>query len=130
MSHHDPLVRVLHMRDYAREAIDLLGAKSLEELQQDRTLQLALRHLVEIVGEASTRIGNDFKQQHPKVPWSNAAAMRNRLIHGYDVVNITIVYNTVRDHLPSLCEQLVELLATSDVEAPTLPPPLGESEAS
>jgi uncharacterized protein with HEPN domain len=81
MSHHDPLVRVRHMRDYAREAIDLLGSKTFDELQQDRTLELALRHLVEIVGEASSRIGADFKRRHPDMPWTKAAAMRNKLIH-------------------------------------------------
>jgi uncharacterized protein with HEPN domain len=130
MSHHEPLVRVRHMRDYAREAIDLLASKTLEELQHDRTLQLALRHLVEIIGEASTRIGSDFKLQHPTVPWSKAAAMRNRLIHGYEDVDISIVYNTVRDHLPKLHEQLVELLATSDVGPPPLPRSLREDGAN
>jgi uncharacterized protein with HEPN domain len=126
MSHHDPLIRVQHMRDYAREAIDLLGSKTFEELQRDRILELALRHLVEIVGEASSRIGADFRQRHPDVPWSKAAAMRNKLIHGYEIVDISIVYNTVRDHLPALCEQLTILLATSDVLPPQLPPPLSE----
>jgi uncharacterized protein with HEPN domain len=126
MSHHDPLVRVLHMRDYALEAIELLGSKTLEELQEDRTLQLALLQLIEIIGEASTRIGKDFKQQHPSVPWSQAAAMRNRLIHGYDAVNIPIVFNTVRTHLPPLYEQLQELLGSGDIESPPLPPSLAE----
>jgi uncharacterized protein with HEPN domain len=130
MSHHDPLVRVLHMRDYSREAIDLLGSKTLDELQKDRTLQLALLQLIEIIGEASTRISQDFKQQHPSVPWSKAAAMRNRLIHGYDAVNIPIVFNTIRTHLPPLLEQLEQLLVSGEVQSPPLPPPLGEEEAS
>ncbi|MCC6493841.1 MAG: DUF86 domain-containing protein [Pirellulales bacterium] len=119
------------MRDYAREAIDLLGSKTLEELQQERILRLALRHLVEIVGEASSRVDSDFKRLHPNVPWSKAAAMRHKLIHGYDAVNISIVYNTVRDHLPALLDQVVELLAaTEDIDASVRPPPLTEGEAN
>ena len=52
--------------------------------------------------------------------------MRNKLIHGYDIVDISIVYNTVRDHLPALCEQLANLLATTEVNPPQLPPPLSQ----
>ncbi len=110
MSRHDPLVRVRHMRDYSLEAIELLGAKSMDELRADRTLQLALVQLVEIVGEASKQAGAEFRQAHPKLPWSKAAGMRDKLIHGYDVIDIAIVYRTVKDDLPALIEQLDELL--------------------
>jgi uncharacterized protein with HEPN domain len=36
--------------------------------------------------------------------------MRNRLIHGYDSVDLDILWETVRDHLPPLVEQLDALL--------------------
>jgi hypothetical protein len=39
MSRHDPLLRVRHMRDHAREAVELLAGKSLDEVNADRTLQ-------------------------------------------------------------------------------------------
>ena len=53
MTRHDPTIRIKHMRDHAREAIDLLGNKSVNELRSDRLLQLALVQLIEIVGEAA-----------------------------------------------------------------------------
>lgn len=42
MTQHDPQIRMKHMRDHAREAIELLDGKTLDELRQDRVLQLAL----------------------------------------------------------------------------------------
>jgi uncharacterized protein with HEPN domain len=110
MSRHDPLVRVRHMRDYSQEAIDLLGDKSLEELHADRVLQLALAQLIEIVGEASKQVGADFRQAHPELPWSKAAGMRDRLIHGYDLIDIAIVYKTVKENLPALIQQIEQLI--------------------
>jgi len=111
MSRHDPLIRVRHMRDHSREAIDLLGEMTLDDLLHDRTLQLALVRLVEIVGEASTRVAGEVKDQHPAVPWRDIAGMRNKLIHEYEYVDVTIVYNTVRHDLPPLIALLDEVLA-------------------
>lgn len=110
MSRHDPLLRLRHMRDHAREAVDLLGSATVEEVIGDRTLQLALTRLVEIIGEAATRVAPQLRSQYPRVAWREAAAMRNKLIHDYDYVDVEVVYHTVRRDLPTLIEQLDEML--------------------
>jgi uncharacterized protein with HEPN domain len=106
MTQHDPLVSVRHMRDHAAEAIAMLGGRTAEELHSDRMLQLALVQLIEIVGEAASRTPDDFRLQHPQVPWRLAADMRNKLIHGYDLIEYTIVHDTVKLDLPPLVELL------------------------
>jgi uncharacterized protein with HEPN domain len=106
MTRHDPLIRARHMRDHAAEAIALLGDRTLEQLRDDRMLQLALVQLIEIVGEAASRVPDVFRNLHPDVPWRLAADMRNKLIHGYDVIEYEIVFDTVTDDLPLLVAQL------------------------
>ncbi len=110
MTQHDPLVRVRHMRDYAREAVELLGSKSLDDLRGDRTLQLALVQCIEVIGEASSRVDPAIKSRHPTIEWREAAAMRHKLIHGYDTIRFEVVYDTVRDDLPLLIDQLNTVL--------------------
>jgi len=110
MTLHDPQLYLLHMRDHAQEAIDMLGEKTLDEVKHSRMLQLALIQLIEIVGEAASRVPNAIRVKHPTMPWQSAAGMRNKLIHGYDVVEFEIVYDTVRDDLPLLIEQLDAIL--------------------
>ena len=56
MSRHLPKASFLDMSLYAREAVELLGGASLEELEGNRERQLALTQLVEIIGEAANRI--------------------------------------------------------------------------
>lgn len=111
MSRHDPLVRVAHMRDYAAEAIELLGGRSVEDLAQDRVLQLALVRLVEVIGEAASKVPADFREKHPDVPWREAVAMRNLLVHGYDIIEHQILWETITSDLPPLVEQLRKTLA-------------------
>jgi uncharacterized protein with HEPN domain len=110
MTLHDPLIRLKHMRDHAREAIDLLGDKTLDELRQDRVLQLALVQLIEILGEAASRVSSETRAAYPSVPWQRAADMRNKLIHGYDIIELAVVYDTVKDDLPPLVEQLESIV--------------------
>ena len=110
MTQHDPEVRIRHMRDHAQEAIDMLGHTTLEQLRDDRKLQLALVQLIEIVGEAAMRIPDDVRRSSPADRWQLAADMRNKLIHGYDVIEFSIVFDTVKDDLPALVQQLDAIL--------------------
>jgi uncharacterized protein with HEPN domain len=106
MTQHDPLVSVRHMRDHASEAIAMLGNCTTDELHGDRMLQLALVKLIEIIGEAASRVPEEFRANHPKIPWRLAADMRNKLIHGYDSIEYSIVFDTVKLELPMLVTQL------------------------
>jgi uncharacterized protein with HEPN domain len=110
MTQHDPRFRVQHMLDNAREAVDLLGDRSLEALHADRVLQLALVTLVQVIGEASSRVPKDLREAHPEVEWGKAIGMRHRLVHGYDMIDFDIVYDTVRDNLTELIKQLERML--------------------
>jgi uncharacterized protein with HEPN domain len=111
MTQHDPEIRIRHMRDHAQEAVEMLGNATLEELRNDRMLQLALVQLIEIVGEAASRIPDAVRNMHPSVPWQLAADMRNKLIHGYDVIEYAIVYDTVKHDLPALVQHLDAILS-------------------
>jgi uncharacterized protein with HEPN domain len=110
MTQHDPLIRIRHMRDHALEAVQMLGSSTLDDLRNDRKPQLALVQLIEIVGEAASRIDDDLRDAHSDIPWQLAADMRNKLIHGYDVIEYGIVYDTVKDDLPMIVRQLNTIL--------------------
>jgi uncharacterized protein with HEPN domain len=93
-----------------REAIDTLATKSLDDLRDNRMLQLALVQLIAIVGEAASRVSTDIRDAHPTIPWQLAADMRNKLIYGYDVIEYAIVFDTVRLDLPMLVKELDAIL--------------------
>lgn len=106
MTQHDDLVRLKHIRDHAGEAVSLLRGKSRSDLEKDHILHLALTRLVEIIGEASTKVSNEFKKQHKEIPWQQMKGMRNRLIHDYDNVDLNVLWNAVQFNLPELLDKL------------------------
>ena len=112
MSRRDPRLALTHMLNHAREAIQLAESTSRKRLDQDRTTNLALMRLLEIVGEAATRVPEEVRAQIPDVPWAEIVALRNRLIHGYDEINLDIVWRILTDDLPHLALDLETALET------------------
>ena len=112
MTRHDPLVRVRHMLDHTKEAAAMARGRSRTDLDTDRQLNLSLVRLLEIVGEASARIPEDFRQRYQQVPWQDIADLRNRLIHGYDNVNFDVLWAIIEKDLPPLIDQLEKIIAS------------------
>ncbi len=106
MSKRDDRVSLVDMRNYAEEAVNLLGEARLIDLTEDRVMELALRKLVEIVGEAANRVSEKTRQSQQTIPWSQIIGMRNRLVHGYDDISLERLWDTIKDELPPLIEQL------------------------
>lgn len=110
MPQHDPQVRLRHMLDYAREAITMMTGKTRADLDTDRILGLATLRCLEIIGEAASRIPESVRQQHPQITWAQIIGMRNRLVHGYDLVDYDIIWNTVTEDLPPLITELEKIV--------------------
>lgn len=64
-----------------------------------------------VIGEAVRHLSVKLKQEHPRIPWREIAAFRNRLIHEYFKVRWTEVWRVVEDELPALQKQVSKLLA-------------------
>jgi uncharacterized protein with HEPN domain len=99
------------MPAYAKEAIDLVGGRDGVALAADRMRFLAATRTVEVVGEAASQTPSDVRAALPIIPFSQAADMRNRLIHGYGYVSADILVNTVRQDFPGLVAALEAALA-------------------
>jgi uncharacterized protein with HEPN domain len=100
------LVRLRHMVDAAREAVDFAQNKTRDDLDSDRMLLLSLTKLIEIIGEAANKISVETKNNHPEVDWPSIIGMRNKLSHGYFDIDNDIVWATITDDLPPLIETL------------------------
>jgi uncharacterized protein with HEPN domain len=112
MSQHDDTVSLRQMLDHLEEAVALAQGRTREDLESDRVFFLVLLKLVEIVGEAATRVSQATQAAHPEIPWREIIGTRNRLIHGYDAVDYAILWEIVATDFPSLAAQIRELLVT------------------
>jgi len=90
------------MLDHAREAVSMARGRMRGDLDSDRSLNLSLTRLLEVVGEAASRVSKEEQSACPNIPWSQIVSMRNRLIHGYDAVDFDVLWEIVTQDLPPL----------------------------
>jgi len=107
------VVRLRHMLDAARKAIEFTQGRSRSDLDADEMLNLALIRLLEVIGEAAKSVSLDCCQSYPEIPWKQIAGTRDRLIHGYFDVDMDIVWEIVTADLPSLVVELEQIIPVS-----------------
>lgn len=113
------MTKALRVPDYlghilkAIERIDRYTA-DMDEVAflNSELVQDAVIRNIEIIGEASNNIqcvDPEFAAQHDDIPWLVMYTMRNRVSHGYDKVDLEIVWKTIQSDLPSLYAQIQNL---------------------
>ncbi len=70
----------------------------------------AVLYQLTVMGEAVKRLSVEFRQRHAEIPWSLIAGMRDKLIHGYDLVDWDEVWKTAKEDVPEVLSQVEALL--------------------
>ena len=61
---------------------------------------------IEILGEASKNISEDLKRKYPEIEWREIARTRDKIIHFYFGVDLSIVWDITKVDIPFLIEKL------------------------
>jgi len=80
----------------------------------DSLIQDAVIRNLEVIGEASRRVGAEYQAAHPEIPWREMAGLRNILIHDYESVNLEKIWQVVEKELPSVKGALEKILPPLD----------------
>lgn len=94
------------MLRYSEVAIRLLGSADASEFSRDERINFAVRHALQIVGEAASRVSRQGRAEFPGIPWKKVVGMRHHLVHAYRQVRAEIVVRTVTEDLPGLVATL------------------------
>jgi len=96
----DDTIRLRHMLDAARQAVEFAQGRSRADLDRAPMLMLSLVKLIEIVGEAANQVSETTREQLSAIPWADIVGMRNRLVHAYFDINLEILWQTTQHDLP------------------------------
>lgn len=106
-----------HILEATRQACVYVEGLSKEDFLGDKRTQQAVILNIIIIGEAATKLLQNFGtflDRHPDVPWRSMKGMRNRIAHGYFEINLDVVWDTMQTALPQLLERLPAIRMDAD----------------
>ena len=95
------------------EAIDrieqYISGMSYDIFSNDRkTVDAVVRNL-EIIGEASNRLPDDFKDKHTQIEWYKVVGLRRRIVHEYFGIDLKIVWQILQKDLPAFRDEISKI---------------------
>ena len=102
--------RLEHMLQAIERICRYTKGKNFEDFIADDMMYYAVVKNIEILGEASNRLTEEFRQAHPKTPWKQVNGMRNYIVHEYFQVDNNVVWDVITNDLPVLEQQIKEYL--------------------
>ena len=85
------------------------GLDELDFTQDAKTQSAVIQKLI-IIGEAAARLPQDFKDRYPQIEWRDVIAFRNILVHAYFSINLTIIWQTVQHEVPTLRQEIIQII--------------------
>jgi uncharacterized protein with HEPN domain len=108
---HDPRKYLCDMQDRALFVAEVLKDRVREDLDDDRIIRCAVERELISLGEALNqlhRLAPEIAEQIER--WKDIIGFRHILVHGYDIMDMDVVWDIVRDDIPLLLEQLDAML--------------------
>ena len=98
------------MLDAALTVHEFTANVRFDSYNRNRMLQFAVERAIEIIGEAARNISDEFKQNHPEIPWRGIIAQRNVIAHEYGEIKQERIWIVVTKHIPELIINLKNLI--------------------
>ncbi len=101
---------LLDMLVAAHKALAFTAELTYSQFVRSELHQNAILKVLEIVGEAASRVSDDTRQAHPDISWQQIVGLRNRIVHAYFEIDLDVVWRIVQEDLPGLIAQLEPLV--------------------
>lgn len=83
--------------------------KTRDEIEYDPLLMDSIMFRLIQIAENNEKLTTEFKMKNSDVPWKAIKGMRNKIVHDYGFIDITIVYDTITNSIPALYEKLKQI---------------------
>ena len=94
--------RLGHILEAIEQIENNVEGLTLDTFKQNRFVQLGIERCLEIISEASRHLPQEWKDEHPTIPWRRVADIGNRIRHVYHAIDGEIIWEIVQTDLEEL----------------------------
>lgn len=105
----DDKVYHAHILDALQQITEYTAGLDYEKFRSRRMVHDAVIRQFEIIGEATKNLSETFRNHYPAVPWKDLAGFRDKLIHQYFGVDLSLVWSSVVDDVPLLIREIKDI---------------------
>jgi uncharacterized protein with HEPN domain len=102
-------LRILHIREELANIKEFVKDHTYDSLCDDVKTFYAVMRSVQIIGDAVKSVPDSVKTQYPAVPWREMARFRDRVVHGYDDIDVPLVWTIIQDNLPQAALEIAKI---------------------
>jgi uncharacterized protein with HEPN domain len=99
-----------HILDETKFVLDTVSGKEKDEVMSNGILFRAVVRSIEIIGEATKKLSEDFRFRHPEIEWKKMGRTRDILIHVYFAIDNDIIWSIITEKLPPLMRYISQIL--------------------
>jgi uncharacterized protein with HEPN domain len=110
MSKRTPQLLLEDILESSQKILTYTEGLSFEQfLADDKTVDAVIRNF-EIIGEASSRLPDEIREQNPTIDWQRIRGFRNRIVHDYMGIDYKIVWLIKETYLPAIMMEIQKML--------------------
>ncbi len=96
--------------NYINDIEEYVKGLQPREFLDDKKTITACAFTVSQIGEIVKEITNETMEKYDYIPWNSIKGMRNRIVHDYENVDLSVLWGTIKESLPELKNQLKDII--------------------
>lgn len=95
---------------YINDVFKYIEGINAKEFLNDKKTITACAFSVTQIGELVKEISDETIEKYNKIPWNSIKGMRNRIVHDYENVDLSVLWGTIHESLPQLKDELEDII--------------------
>ena len=98
------------MIGYINDINQYVEGMHAKEFLEDKKTLTACAFSVSQIGELVKEIEDETIKEYDSIPWNSIKGMRNRIVHDYENIDLSVLWYTIKESLPQLKDKLQDVL--------------------
>ena len=103
-----------HILDESNYILDRAQGLTKDEFKKGSTVKRAFVRSIEVIGEASKKVPDEFRKKYTMIDWKAMAGMRDKLVHDYLGVDYDLVWDVVMSKVPALKKEIERIISIEE----------------